>query len=114
MYNRLDRLNELLKREVSCLLLREGDFKKEALVTVTRVKVTSDLSEARVYISIIPEEKTAPIIDRLKKRIYFLQQKINKRIRIKKGPKIVFLADKKLKEASRVEELLEEIKSRTI
>lgn len=110
MSKRIQRVNQLVKRELSQLLLREVKFPTDTLVTVTRVETSPDLRESRIFISVMPEAKTAKIIDFLQGRIYGLQQKINKRLKMKPLPKLKFLEEKKTKEAGRIEELLEEIR----
>ena len=52
MKHRLLRVNELLKRELSSLLVREMTF-ENLLVTVNQVDVTPDLKSAHVYISVL-------------------------------------------------------------
>jgi ribosome-binding factor A len=110
MSKRIQRVNALIKRELSQLILKELDFPLDILVTLTRVETTSDLRDTNVWISIIPDEKNEKIIEILDKNIYFLQQKLNKRLKMRLLPKIKFLEEKKTKEASRVEEILERLK----
>jgi ribosome-binding factor A len=110
MSKRIQRVNALIKRELSQLILKELDFPLDVLVTLTRVETTSDLRDVNVWISIIPDEKNKKILEILDKNIYFLQQKLNKRLKMKPLPKIKFLEEKKTKEAGRVEEILEKLK----
>jgi ribosome-binding factor A len=110
MKKRIARINELIKKEFSQILLREIDFPREILVTVTRVETTPDLRESKIFISIWPEEKQKNILNNLSKRIYFFQQKINKRLKMKFIPKLIFLSEEKTKEASKIEEILEKLK----
>jgi ribosome-binding factor A len=109
MSKRIQRLNELIKEELGKILLREGNFPKGVLVTITRVETSANLSEANVWISVLPEDQTEKIVAILNKIIYHLQQKINKTIRIKFVPKIRFLIETKTKEAARIEEILSRI-----
>ena len=107
---RILRVNELIKKEVSQLLLKEIEFPKDILVTVTRVETMPDLRESRIFISVFPEKKDIKISDFLNRKIYFLQQKINKRLKMRPIPKIKFLEEKKTAEAGRIEEILEKLK----
>ena len=110
MSKRIQRLNELIKEELGKILLREGNFPKEIFVTITRVETLSDLSEAKVWISVLPENPAEKIVKILNKRVYFFQQKLNKILRMRVVPKIRFLVETKTKQAARVEELLENLK----
>lgn len=110
MNKRLQRLNELIKEELGKILLREGNFPKGIFVTITRVGTLPNFSEAKVWISVLPETKVEKIVEVLNKRVYFLQQKINKTLRMKFVPKIVFEVETQTKEAARIEEILEKLK----
>lgn len=110
MSKRIQRLNELVKREVSHLLLKEIEFPKDVLVTVTGVQISTGLNQAKIYISVIPEKYFSRIFQILNKNILFLQNKINQLLIIRKVPKIIFIEEKKTREAARIEELLEKIK----
>lgn len=107
MSNRIKRINQLLKEELGKILLKEGNFPRNYLVTITRVETTSDLEEAKVWVSVFPENKARQIIDILNRKIYQFQQRINKILRMRPVPKIRFLIEKKTKQAARIEELLE-------
>ena len=109
MANRIDRVNSLLEREISKVLLRDFEF-FDAMVTLTHVDATLNLIEARAYISVFPEEKADKIIAILNRGVYEIQQKINKMLNMRPIPKITFVKDEKIKEAARVEELLGKLK----
>lgn len=112
MSKRIDRVNQLIKQTLSNLLLRELDFKKDILITLTRVKTASDLSKTRVFISVMPEEKIELVMRSLNRNIYRLQQKINKKLVMKRVPKIIFEQETKTAEADRIEKLLDELKNK--
>ena len=107
---RIERVNELLKREVSKLILREIDFPQNCLVTVTRADVSSDLNQAKIYISIIPEDYSKSVLKILNSRVFSLQAGINRLLKMKKVPKIKIEEEEETKAADRIERVLEEIK----
>jgi len=110
MSRRIEQVNALLQRELGQLILKEIEFPGDILVTVTRVDSLDNLSEARVYVSVMPEKESAKVLQILSKKIYFLQQKINHRLRMRPVPQIRFLEEKETAGAGRVEELLEQLK----
>jgi ribosome-binding factor A len=112
MKERILRVNSLIRQELGKILLREVDFPGDALVTVTRVAASPSLNRARVYISTIPEQKSEEVMLILNRQVYFIQQKLNKKLNMRPMPKIVFFEEKETREAARVEELLEKIKNR--
>jgi len=112
MSKRLQRVNQLIKKELSQIILREIEFSPGILVTVTRAETTPNLIEAKIFISVIPEEKTSDVLRILNRRIYELQQKINKRLKMRPVPRINFVEEKKTKEANRIEEILDKLKQK--
>ncbi len=111
MSNRIDKVNSLLEREISQIILRDFSF-PDALATLTHVDATANLIEAKVYISVFPEDKTEKVIKLLNGGIHDIQKKINKKLNMRPIPKIIFVKDEKIREAARVEELLEKIKEK--
>jgi len=107
---RIQKVNELIKRELSQILLREADFPKDILVTLTRVDTAPNLSQSKIYISVFPVGQIEGIIKFLNRRVYEFQQRLNKRLRMRPMPKIIFVREKKTAEAGRIEEILEEAK----
>jgi len=118
MKKRIQRLNQLIKKEVAQLILREIDWEeggwrpRDVLVTVTRAEVTLDLRKSKIYVSIMPEKEESQILDFLNRRIFLLQKKIDKRLKMRPVPKISFLEEKSTAEAGRIEEILEKLKSK--
>lgn len=110
MSNRISRVNQLIKRELSQIILKEFDFSPDILITLTKVETSSNLIQVKVYISVLPEAKTERILQILNQQIYQLQQKLNKRLKMRPIPRIKFVQEKETSEAGRIEEILEEIK----
>ena len=110
MSKRIQRVNQLIKKELSQILLREIEFPPGFLVTVTRVGTSANLIESNVWVSVLPEEALTKSLDILNKNIYILQQKLNQRLEMRPVPRIKFLEEKKTKEAGKVEEILERLK----
>lgn len=106
---RIPRVNQLIKKELSQIVLKKFDFPADILVTITRVEASGNLIHARVYISVLPEEKTPQIFKILNQRIYDIQQLLNRRLRMRPIPKINFVEEKQTAQAGKIEELLEKI-----
>jgi len=109
---RILKVNELLKKELSQLFLKKVEFPRDVLVTITRVNTSLNLREAIVSISSMPDSKSKTIQKILSYHIYDLQQEINKRLRMRPIPKIIFREEKGVAEAAKIEELLQKINKR--
>lgn len=110
--NRVEKVNSLLKREISKIIQREIAFPDGAMATLTRVEATSNLIEAKVYVSTFPEDKSGEVLKILNKEVFDIQQKINKKLNMRPIPKIIFIKDEITKKAGRIEELLEQLKNK--
>lgn len=93
MSNRIQKINELVKRELGEIIVKEMNFSRNILVTIIKVETSVDLGLTKVYISVIPWDKTNEIIKNLNGNIYELQQMLNKRLNTHPVPKIKFLKD---------------------
>lgn len=111
---RVQRVNQLIKKELSQIILREANFPKGVLATITRVETSRNLIQAKVYVSVMPENETANVLQILDNLIYDLQQKLNKRLKMRPIPRIIFIKEEKTQEAGRIEELLEKIHKKNV
>ena len=108
--NRVQRLNSLIREEVNLMLLKDFEFGDGVLLTITRVETVPNLSETKIYISTLPQKEIDRIFKILNKLVYAIQQKLNKRLRMRPVPKIRFIKEEKTGEAGRIEEILEKLK----
>ena len=108
-YKRSERVAELIQHEISRIIM---DIKDSGLgfVTVTGVKVTDDLLDARVFYSVIgtPEEveKSTEILE---KNIKAIRHELAVRLNLRRTPVITLKYDDTSEKASKIFELLEKI-----
>lgn len=107
MSQRLNRINELMKREISVVVQKDFEF-KDALVTVNDVEVTQDLREAKVFVSILGGHKDA-VLDKLNQKRGLVQSRINKRITLRCTPVLTFKSDDSVQRGVKIVNLLEEV-----
>lgn len=110
MSKRVNKINELLKRTIGEIILKDFDMPEGALITVTRVNTSSNLIKSRVFINVIPKEKEEKVVESLKKYVYHIQEEVNRRLKIRPVPKIFFVREKTVDKSTRIEEILEDIK----
>jgi ribosome-binding factor A len=109
MTKRIQRLNKVIKEELSNIILKEIDIQEGTILTLIRVDTSPDLVSSKIYFSVIPENNLNEVSKILRSNIYDIQQILNKRLNIRRVPKIVFVYDKNAGNAERVEEILEKI-----
>ncbi len=108
---RQQKVARLIQKELSEIFQHDGmTLSGGALITITTVRVTSDLSIARVYISIFGASDRKLVIENLKKSTkeirYKLGQKVKMQLRI--VPEIKFLEDDTLDFIERIDDLLKQ------
>jgi ribosome-binding factor A len=111
MAHRIERVNTLIKREISELIQRElRDPRLDEFVSVTEVAVSPDLRYARIYISSMGgQEKEAQILGALNSAAGFLRTELSKRIRLRRMPELHFLWDNSIEKGDRILRLIDEL-----
>ncbi len=110
MTRRTERLNDLLREEISDLLRRGvKDPRVIGLVTITDVDVSPDLRRAKVYVSVMGTDKEkASTYRALGAAAHFLQRELRRRLTIRRTPELEFCPDDSLERGARILALLEE------
>ena len=109
MLNRIDKINELIKRHVGEIIIRNLDLKPGIFITVSKVDTSPDLRYTRVFVSIFPEKETNYALATLRKEIYAIQGLLNKKLATKPLPRIEFKVDTTEIKADEIEKLLKQI-----
>jgi ribosome-binding factor A len=109
MSNRTLRVNELVQKELSDILHRR--YQSEAVtITITDVKVSPDLHDARVFISVIGDADTAEKSLRwLRTRAVEIRQELARRIVLKFLPKFEYVLDQSVLRGERTRKLIDDL-----
>jgi len=104
---RVEKLQELIKQEISKMLLTDLKDPRIGFVTVTHVTVTGDLRDAKVYVSIMgDDEKVKNSWEGLQSSLGFIRREIGHRIRLRFTPTIEFALDTSLDYSEHIQKLL--------
>ena len=104
---RVEKVQELMKQEVSEIVLRELKEPRIGFVTVTEVKCTADLREAKIYVSVMgSDDQVKNTLAGLKSSMGFIRREIGRRIRLRFTPEISLALDKSLDYSAHIQELL--------
>ena len=111
MSRRLERVNELLRHELSQLVAQElHDPRIPVLVTITRVESSVDLRYARVYISVMGDSvEKRETMDALHSAAGFLRRTLKPRLVMRHIPILSFRLDESIEEGSRMLRAIEEL-----
>ena len=107
MSRRLDRVNELLRREIGNIIQKDYEWHNR-LVTVSDVEVTQDLKEGRVWIGVLGGDAKS-VLEKLNKDHGTIQSKVMKRVVLKSTPVLQFRHDASAVRGVEIVNLLEEV-----
>jgi ribosome-binding factor A len=107
MSQRQDRVNELLRREISAVIARDYEWPGQ-LVTVNEVDITQDFREARVWMSILGGH-SQPVLDKLNRDHGRIQSRVMKRVVLKTTPVLTFRLDDSAAHGVDMVNLLQEV-----
>lgn len=108
--SRSGRLSDLLHREIAKLIRDECTDPRLGMVTISGVVVTDDLSFARVYVTVLEDEKQKGSIEALNHAAGFFRTQLSKHLTLRIVPKIKFIYDNSLATGSRMDMLLNSVK----
>jgi ribosome-binding factor A len=108
--HRVERIAEQIREELSQIIATEVSDPGVGLVTVTRVKVTADLSLARVYWTVLGEVKerkeTAKALNRT---VPYLRHLLSQRLTLRRAPEVKFQYDESVAAQDRIERIIQDL-----
>ena len=108
--NRMGRIDEEYRKELSQII--SYDLKNPnvtGMISVTKVKVTTDLKYAKIYVSILNSKNIKETMDGLKKSSGFIRSELAKRINLRNTPELIFEIDDSIEYGAKIYSILKEI-----
>ena len=110
MSQRQQRVAELLRAELSELLLFRLKDPRIQLATIAGIEVSGDLRHARVRISVLGEEEQRQgAIEALRHAAGFIRSQLGKRLRLRATPELTFVLDRGAEHSQKMTEILESL-----
>jgi ribosome-binding factor A len=107
---RLDRVNQLVREEISYLIQRELKDPRLGFVTVTAVETSKDLRSARVFVSVLGgDDQWAASFSALTSARGFVHNWLRQHLDLRVTPEIVFRPDHSMEHAARIQHLLRQL-----
>ena len=108
---RTDKLDSLLLKEISSIIQFDLNDPKIGFATVSEVRVSPDLSTAKVYVSFFGQNyKKRDGIDALRRSKGHIKSELAKRLKLRKIPDLTFCVDDTLDKAMHIEEVINKSK----
>ena len=116
MSRRTEKVSGLLQSQIAELLHRhvKHPLLTDAMVSITRVEVSADLSSARVHVSVMTdgaggEDQQARVLEALIRTEPYLHRQLVKRLRMRRVPRLRFIADHSIAEGDRLAAMMREL-----
>ena len=110
--SRLQRVNQLIREEISHLIQRELKDPRLGFVTVTEVDIAKDLRTAKVYVSVLgAEAEWQSSLEALENARGFIRNWLAPRLRLRAIPHLTFHADRSMAHAAHIQTVLEELRT---
>lgn len=111
MSNRVDKVADLLKKEIALLIQNEVRDPRIGMASVTGVRVSRDLAHANVFVTLLGKntgEETKEGIKALNKASGFLRSLLAKQVSLRTTPKLKFIYDDTLVKGQYLSGLIDE------
>ena len=111
MSRRIERVNELIRKELSSLLATEmNDPRLPLLVSVTHVDVSADLRQAKVYVSVMShDEEKRSTVELLQKASGFLHRELKARVALRYVPVLSFHLDESIEKGLQMLQFMDNV-----
>ena len=107
---RLDRVNQLIKEEISTLLQRELKDPRLGFVTVTEVETSTDLRVAKVFVSVLGDERQwSASLAALASARGFVRNWLRQHLDLRVTPEVDFRPDRSMEHAAKIQSLLKQV-----
>ncbi len=106
---RMERIQELIKEEISLIFLHKIQDPELGLTTITKVEVTPDLRFAKVFVSILDKEKREDSLNKINDLKTLIRTELAHRVRLRRVPELTFLIDDTLDYVEKMESIFRKI-----
>ena len=96
-YQRIDRISEQVRHEVDRIIREEvSDPRVAGTFSITRAEVTRDLRYAKIYVSVLEDDKREDLMKALKSAAGFIRRSLGRNMIIRSAPELQFISDQNI------------------
>ena len=106
---RIDRISEEVRHALDSIIREMNDPRIGGTYCVTRADVTRDLRYAKVYISIMEDEKADGMMQALKKAAGFIRRELGYRAQLRYTPELIFVRDQNIAYGAHIASVLRSV-----
>ena len=105
---RLDKVNELMKREIGTFVQKEFDW-PGTIVSILDVEITEDLKEGRVWVGVVGRMAPSQVVEKLSRKRGDIQRAVSRRVVLRNTPRLTFRHDDSARRGVNMVNLLDDI-----
>lgn len=106
-YNRIQRIDDLIQTALAEIIQREAETLHIGMVTITGVQVSQDFSFAKVYVSVLEEERAKEAMDKLNQSSKSLRYELAHAVKMRVTPELKFYYDDSIVRGNRIASLID-------
>lgn len=106
---RIDRISEEVRHALDSIIREMNDPRISGTYCVTRADVTRDLRYAKVYVSIMEDEKADGMMQALKKASGFIRRELGYRAQLRYTPELIFVRDQNIAYGAHIAQILRDV-----
>jgi ribosome-binding factor A len=107
--HRIDKIEHMIKEEISLILLLKMQDPALSLLTITNVKVSPDLKLAKIYLSVFNKENREIVLEKVIASTGYIRSELAHRIRLRFVPDLKFFIDDTIDYVEKIENLIKKI-----
>ncbi len=107
---KIKRLNHTYQQEISIILDREIKDEVIKFVTITGVDITNDLSFAKIYYTVLDENRKLETQKALERASSFIRTKLAEKVDIRHTPELIFIYDTSIAYGEHIDKIIDKIK----
>ena len=106
---RIDRISEEVRHALDAIIREMNDPRISGTYCVTRADVTRDLRYAKVYVSILEDDKADEMMKALKNAARFIRHELGARVDLRYTPELIFERDRNIAYGVHIAQVLKEV-----
>ena len=110
-YKRSARVSDLIRQEVADIIMNKIKHKTLGFLTVTGAKVSDDLRNATIYLSVLNDDEKKRTVKKLNSMSSFIKGELGRRLKMKYIPKPVFKIDEAIEYGRKIDKIFDDIES---
>jgi ribosome-binding factor A len=110
-YKRSARVSDLIRQEVADIIMNRIKHKTLGFITITGAKVSDDLRNATIYMSVLDPVENEKTLKKLKSAASFIRSELGKRLKMKFVPNLTFRIDESIEYGRKIDTILDQINS---